>query len=289
MDSSLIVILSVMVVFTALSLYDYFSTKNWLQPTADDRREEVFENRNHEYGAYVLRRDNSKNLLIVIGAVIFSIGTAFGIYYTVTGNPEQKGDNAKIDKTAFALDQTFKKDEIEEPLEEEIPEAQKQIQFLPPVVTDEEVEQPPSQEELKETPAGTSTNENGGDFNTEQPAIKEEPKIEVKADPVIYDVVDEPADFPGGMAAARAYLANNIKYPQTAVDMGIEGKCYLKFIVSESGNISNVKVVRGVQDCPECDAEAIRVIRSMPDWKPGKVNGKAVNSTFTLPVQFKIQ
>lgn len=288
MDTSLIVIFSVMVVFAALSLYDYFSTKNWLQPTADDRREEVFENRNHEYGAYTLRRDNNKNLLIVMGAVIFSIGTAFGVYYTVTGNPEQKGEEGKKDNSAFALDDSFKKEEIIEPLEPEIPEAQKQIQFLAPVVSDDEPADEIQIVDPKEN-IGTTTNENGGDFNTEEPVIKEEPKIEVKADPVIYDVVDEPADFPGGMAAARAYLANNIKYPQTAVDMGIEGKCYLKFIVSESGNISNVKVVRGVQDCPECDAEAIRVIRSMPDWKPGKVNGKAVNSTFTLPVQFKIQ
>ncbi|MFN5982518.1 MAG: energy transducer TonB [Fluviicola sp.] len=287
MDTSLIVIFSVMVVFAALSLYDYFSTKNWLQPTADDRREEVFEHRNHEYGAYTLRRDNNKNLLIVMGAVIFSIGTAFGVYYTVTGNPEQKGEEGKKDNSAFALDDTFKKEEIIEPLEEEIPEAQKQIQFLAPVVSDDE---PADEIQIVDPKDNVSdkTIDGNSEFGTDDPVIKVDPVIEEKKDPVIYDVVDEPADFPGGMAAARAYLGNNIKYPQTAVDMSIEGKCYLKFIVSESGNISNVKVVRGVQDCPECDAEAVRVIKSMPNWKPGKVNGKAVNSTFTLPVQFKL-
>lgn len=288
MDTSLIVIFSVMVVFAALSLYDYFSTKNWLQPTADDRREEVFEHRNHEYGAYTLRRDNNKNLLIVMGAVIFSIGTAFGVYYTVTGNPKEKGKDSKLDTKAFAIDDSFKKEEIVEPLEPEIPPAQKQIQFLPPVVTDDEVDvEFKDLDELKKTDVGKD-DQDGDDGFEKQEEIKEEVKIEKKEEVIIYDVVDEPADFPGGMAAARAYLANNIKYPQTAVDMGIEGKCYLKFIVSESGNISNVKVVRGVQDCPECDAEATRVIKSMPDWKPGKVNGKAVNSTFTLPVQFKL-
>jgi periplasmic protein TonB len=286
MDASLVVIFTIMAVVAGLSMYDYFSTKNWLQPTADDRREDVFEGRNQEYGAYVLRRDNSKNLLIVMGAVIFSIGTAFGVYYTVTGNPEQKGEDGKKDNSAFALDDSFKKEEIIEPLEPEIPPAQKQIQFLAPVVSDDE----PADEIQIVDPKdnlGAQDVEGNDNFSTEEP-IKEEVKIEVKVDPVIYDVVDEPADFPGGMAAARAYLGNNIKYPQTAVDMGIEGKAYLKFIVSESGNISNVKVIRGVQDCPECDAEAIRVIKSMPDWKPGKVNGKAVNSTFTLPVQFKL-
>lgn len=288
MDTSLIVIFSVMIVFAALSLYDYFSTKNWLQPTADDRREEVFEHRNHEYGAYTLRRDNNKNLLIVMGAVIFSIGTAFGVYYTVTGNPKEKGKDSKLDTKAFAIDDSFKKEEIVEPLEPEIPPAQKQIQFLPPVVTDDEVDvEFKDLDELKKTDVGKD-DQDGDDGFEKQEEIKEEVKIEKKEEVVIYDVVDEPADFPGGMAAARAYLGNNIKYPQTAVDMSIEGKCYLKFIVSESGNISNVKVVRGVQDCPECDAEAVRVIKSMPNWKPGKVNGKAVNSTFTLPVQFKL-
>ncbi|MFN5983450.1 MAG: energy transducer TonB [Fluviicola sp.] len=62
----------------------------------------------------------------------------------------------------------------------------------------------------------------------------------------------------------------------------------MKFIVSENGFISNVKVIRGVEDCPECDREAIRVVKSMPNFIPGKVNGKAVHSTFTLPVPFKL-
>jgi protein TonB len=288
MDTSLIVIFSVMIVFAALSLYDYFSTKNWLQPTADDRREEVFEHRNHEYGAYTLRRDNNKNLLIVMGAVIFSIGTAFGVYYTVTGNPKEKGKDSKLDTKAFAIDDSFKKDEIVEPLEPEIPPAQKQIQFLPPVVTDDEVDVDFKDEKaLRETDIGNK-DQDGQDGFDENKVIQEEVKIEKKEEVVIYDVVDEPAEFPGGMGAVKAYLANNIKYPQTAVDMSIEGKCYLKFVVSENGYISNVTVIRGVQDCPECDAEAIRVIKSMPNWKPGKINGKAVASKFTLPVQYKL-
>ena len=86
----------------------------------------------------------------------------------------------------------------------------------------------------------------------------------------------------------KRYLAENIKYPQTAVEMGLEGKCYLQFVVSENGYISNVRVKKGVTDCPECDQEAIRVVKSMPKWTPGKVNGKAVNSTFSLPVSFKL-
>lgn len=105
---------------------------------------------------------------------------------------------------------------------------------------------------------------------------------------IIYDIVDEPAQFKGGLKKARKYLSKNIKYPPSAIKNGKEGKCYLKFIVTDEGYISNVKVVRGVQDCPECDAEAIRVVKSMPRWKPGKINGKPINSSFTLPIEFKL-
>nr|WP_294859072.1 energy transducer TonB [uncultured Fluviicola sp.] len=119
------------------------------------------------------------------------------------------------------------------------------------------------------------------------PAPKELEHIETRQ-PEIFDVVEEPATFPGGMEALRKYLVENIKYPQTAKDQGISGKVYLKFIVSDKGAISNVKIMKGVSNCPECDQEAIRVVRNMPKWIPAKDNGKVVNSYFTLPVQFKL-
>ena len=143
---------------------------------------------------------------------------------------------------------------------------------------------------MKTTTVSDKTNENEGDpfakVDPTPPKPKEE-KIE-KEKEVIYDIVDEPAEPPGGMAALKKYLAENIKYPQTAVEMGLEGKCYLQFVVSENGYISNVKIKKGVTDCPECDQEAIRVVKGMPKWTPGKINGKAVNSTFSLPVSFKL-
>ncbi len=133
----------------------------------------------------------------------------------------------------------------------------------------------------------TIVDENQGFFSASEQQIIE-PTIPKKEEVLIYDDPDEPANFPGGMSAARIFITTNLNYPQNAKENGIEGKCYLKFIVSESGNISNIKVVRGVQDCPECDQEAIRLLKSMPKWEPGKVNGKPVHSTFTLPVQFKL-
>ncbi len=111
----------------------------------------------------------------------------------------------------------------------------------------------------------------------------------VAKEPEIYTVVDEAAEFPGGMGALKKYMTDNLRYPEKAKEIAISGKVYLQFIVSKTGDISNVKLLRGLPDCHECDAEAIRLIKAMPDWKPGKQNGKPVDSYFNLPVEFKIK
>jgi TonB family protein len=108
------------------------------------------------------------------------------------------------------------------------------------------------------------------------------------SDDVVHSYVEELPEFPGGMTALKAFIDANLKIPEVALDQRIEGKCYLQFVVSAQGNISNVKVVRGVPDCDECDKEAIRMVKAMPKWKPGKIEGKPVNSTFNLPVSFKL-
>lgn len=123
-----------------------------------------------------------------------------------------------------------------------------------------------------------------------------EPPTEVllKSEPIssdentVYQVVDELPEFPGGVAALKIYLEENLKYPESAKKARIEGKAYLQFIVSKKGNISNVKVMRGIMDCPECDAEAVRVVKAMPQWMPGKIQGKVVNSVYHLPVKFQL-
>lgn len=113
--------------------------------------------------------------------------------------------------------------------------------------------------------------------------------VEKKDDNTIVPIYDEEiAEFPGGMVALKQYLTDNLRYPETARELGIEGRCYLQFVVSARGNISNVVVKRGVPQCPECDTEAIRLVEAMPKWNPGKNGGKPVKSTFNLPVTFKL-
>ena len=105
----------------------------------------------------------------------------------------------------------------------------------------------------------------------------------------IYSTPDDPAEYPGGNKEMLSFLSKNIKYPAEAAELGIEGKCFLSFTVELDGSLTNIKVVRGVRDCPACDKEAIRVVKLMPKWKPGKLNGQTVRSTFTLPIRFMLQ
>lgn len=103
----------------------------------------------------------------------------------------------------------------------------------------------------------------------------------------VFDVVEEQPSFPGGQGALISWLAENIKYPVEAAKAGIQGRVIVQFVVTATGSIADVKVVRGVE--PSLDKEAVRVIISMPKWTPGKQNGTAVNVRYTYPVTFRLQ
>lgn len=102
--------------------------------------------------------------------------------------------------------------------------------------------------------------------------------------------VDEPAEYEGGNAALIKFLGENLKYPNDAIDAEAEGKVYLRFVVHTDGNIGEITVARGVRDFPSMDKEAVRVLKlTQGKWKPGKMHGKPVASTMTLPVAFRLQ
>jgi TonB family protein len=103
----------------------------------------------------------------------------------------------------------------------------------------------------------------------------------------VFVVVEEMPEFPGGIKGLRSFLANAVKYPPEASKKGIQGKVYVTFVVMKDGSISNAKVVRGVD--PLLDNEALRVVKSLPKWKPGKQSGKEVAVQFTIPISFALQ
>jgi protein TonB len=116
----------------------------------------------------------------------------------------------------------------------------------------------------------------------EQAIVEEEPEEE-KEDEIFVFVEDQPT-FPGGDEARIKYLQENIKYPEMAKESGIQGTVYVTFVVEKDGRITNVKVLRGIGG--GCDEEAVRIIKNMPRWKPGKQRGRAVRAQFNMPIRF---
>ena len=110
---------------------------------------------------------------------------------------------------------------------------------------------------------------------------------QTKKNDMVFDVVEVMPQFPGGQIAMLQYLMKNIKYPEQAVKEGIQGRVTVRFIVEKDGSISDVKPVLSVH--PLLNKEAVRVVKSMPKWTPGKQNGKPVRVRFNLPVMFKLK
>lgn len=112
---------------------------------------------------------------------------------------------------------------------------------------------------------------------------EEKPEVENK----VFEVVEQMPSFPGGPSALMKYLSENIKYPVVAQENGVQGRVVVSFVVERDGSITDVKVARSVD--PSLDREAMRVVRSMPHWIPGKQNGSAVRVKYNVPVSFRLQ
>jgi len=282
------IIFSIVLLVALVSLYDYFAARRWQQVTSASRNELVFEHRNKAYGAYVIRRDYDKRMIIILSSVILGLGLIYGTYMIIKALPEDVIEEPPVDMSQFSVAAPPVEEVEPPPVEEEIPPMEQTIAFLPPIVTDDVVDnQIPPQDAMVDVNASTTTNEEDNNSFAPPPTDNTPPPVEKKDDEVFLDV-EESAEYPGGRGAMMKFLADNMKYPETAIEAGIEGKCYLRFIVGTDGKITEVKVTRPVPDCPECDSEAKRVVRLMPRWKPGKIGGKGVRSFFDLPVNFKL-
>jgi len=178
-------------------------------------------------------------------------------------------------------------------IEKPAPPLKSSIKFTPPVIKpDEEVqeeEEIKTQEELINTDVNISVadvkgtdEENGQDIGDLNNMIVGEDTTSTP-----YAVVEQMPEFPGGEAALQRYLKNSVKYPNIAMENGIQGKVYVGFVVERNGSISNVRIARGVD--ASLDKEAMRVVRLMPKWIPGKQNGEPVRVSFTAPINFVLE
>lgn len=291
--SSDVMVFSVLALIVAsISLYEFFTSIHWQQVTSSNRNDIVFEEKNKNYGAYQIRRDYNKNLLLIILGLILLIGLSYGgkmVYDKFSVNTEE--DEREIINTAIIdyYDDTIEDEVIPEPEPEieEIVQLEDQTAFFPPVVTDDQVDTPPpTVTELDNSKVGKEDVIGNTDYTIKD--VPPPPPV-VKTTPVIETVVDEMAEFPGGRRALVKFLVENIQYPDIARELGLSGKAVLKFVVNTDGTIKTVSVVRGMKDCKECDNEAVRVVRKMPRWAPAKKGGKTVPSYFILPVEFSLE
>lgn len=255
----------------------------------------IFKGKNQAYGAYVLRKTSSKRhiLSFVIVTVVAIIAfTLPGLIKSLV--PEV--DVASTEVTQLSKVKLDIPEEVKEVKKLETappPKLKSSIKFTPPVIKkDEEVKKEDeikSQDQLQETKLTISVADVKGstDKDAVDIATVQVNKEIVEEEQKPFSVVEQMPDFPGGTAELMAFLSKNIHYPVIAAENGISGTVVVRFVVSKTGTIGDITVMRHVD--PSLDNEAIRVIKSMPKWIPGKQNGKPVPVYFTVPVRFKLQ
>lgn len=262
--------------------------------TSLEWREIIFQGKNKEYGAYQMRQQSDKrhNRSMIIITVVAIIG--FSAPTLIEMVKPKKAAEKMTEVTQLS---TFKKAEVKNDIKkagpvEPPPALKTTVKFTAPVIKkDEEVnenEEIKSQEELMTAKGSISIADvkgnddlHGADIaDIKQNVTQEEPEK-------IWDVIEQNPEFPGGYEELMKFLSTNIKYPAIAAENGIQGKVILQFVVSKTGAISDIVVVRSLD--PSCDREAIRVVRMLPKWIPGKQNGENVNVRYTLPVSFTLQ
>jgi protein TonB len=248
----------------------------------------VFEKRNKAYGAYFLRKIYIRHL---IRALLLSVSILIAglVYPVVSGYYAKFGKQIRNDDGTVFMPIPEPPAEAPPDLPEPPPppnsEILKQIAFVAPEVVEGEVIDDDNffnQEELF-----NSSSNNPVDINLEEPIVKKTEVIEIKEDepPVIF--VEEMPSFPGGDEERQRFLYDNIIYPPSAAETGIEGRVYVQFVVDTKGNITDVKVLRGIGG--GCDEEALRIVKMMPPWHPGKQNSKTVRVLYNMSIIFRLK
>lgn len=256
----------------------------------------VFENRNKSYGAYDLRRGYGQTVQrsVVMGVAFFLLLVMFPKLYAKL-TPDPKPDDIVYVVQANPVDIKMEEPPVP-PAKEEPAPVQKTIKSLTPeVLPDTEVptdELPPVVEDLQDAQPSTETVDGVENIETIAPpvanvtaakaeAVGVEPKKEET-----FTYVEQSPQYAGGNEAMAAFLRKNLKYPTQASRAGIQGKVFVQFTVGSDGKIENAAAVKGIGF--GCDEEAVRVVKMMKDWMPGKQAGVPVRVRFTLPIAFQL-
>ena len=256
----------------------------------------VFSSRNKSYGAYELRRDNSKNtsraLIIAIIVFVFVIALPT-IINRIQGLIPKADQKVKITDVVLLppppVDQTKKPPPP--PPEPPKPKVD-QVRFPPPIVKpDNEVKEkdPPTIKDLETKDPGQKDQKGdpNADIRIDEPVGNSDVKQVVEADPnQIFTSVEQVPEFPGGLDKFGAYLSKSIRYPAVARENGTQGRVIVTFVVERDGALTDIKVTRGIGS--GCDEEAVRVLKNSPHWKPGIQNGRPVRVQYSVPISFTL-
>lgn len=276
------------------------SSKEW--------RDIVFEGKNQQFGAYEMRKnsDARHNKAMIVVVIVIAIAFILPLLVnTVLPKAEEKPEDL-TEQALVNLDNTVDEEqdqpeeeqqrvevEIPEALPEEILNTVKVTELA--IVEDEKVnaeDEIKTQDELKETTTafGQSDFDKGTDDRNVLLEHKDEIIVEEKK-PVeenkVFTAVEQMPQFPGGDAELYKWISSHIKYPTMAAENNIQGRVTVRFVVKEDGSIGRVEVLRGKD--PDLDKEAQRVVKTLPKFIPGKMNGRAVQVWYTLPINFKLQ
>lgn len=263
----------------------------------------VFEGRNQAYGAYKLRKGTAKRnvwALIIVGlaAALLYLGLQLQKMAEVNKKVEntQAVELAKLN-TEKKEAKVEKKEIIKQEPEKVVEQVKSSVKFTAPIIKkDSEVKE---EDEIKldevqksDKAVGAFTVEGndevgGAVLKAKEDIAAPEPPKHVVEETKIFTVVEQMPMFPGGDGALMGYLRDNIHYPTVAAENGVQGRVVVGFVVERDGSITDVNILRGVD--PSLDREAMRVVKSMPKWTPGKQNGSAVRVKYQVPVSFRLQ
>lgn len=255
----------------------------------------VFENRNKDYGAYELRKGYNKTVQwsFVLGVTLFACMIQLPNLYARLV-PEKKADAIAYEVEIKNV--VIKPDKPKEDLPKERAQVKNTVQALVPEVKQDHLVNeellPPTVDAFEDANPGPETIAGEEGIEVAAPVgtggitlVEPTPTVEPKAEETVTFAEQSP-EYRGGQAKMAEFLQKNLKYPSAASAAGIQGRVFVQFTVGSDGHITDVKPIKGIGF--GCDEEAVRVVKMMPEWVPGRQSGRAVKVKYTLPIVFQL-
>ena len=256
----------------------------------------IFADKNKAYGAYKMRENSPKrhNIAVILVIVIALIGFSIPALIKMA-TPKQKEVMTEVTTLSQLDEPEVKQEEMKrvEPVAPPPPALKSSIKFTAPVIKkDEEVrdeDEIKSQQELTQTKVTISIADVKGNDEANGKDIADLKQVVTQAveEEKVFDMVEQMPQFPGGQTELMKWIGEHLKYPTIAQENGVQGRVTCQFVVGKDGKVRDVTVLKTLD--PYCDKEAVRVIMAMPNWIPGKQNGKAVAVKYTVPITFRLQ